>query len=80
MTDWQKWGSRECGPDDNRWTEYKLHPDVAKLVKELRLGLNGNGRHSWRAVAIKITGFECQLTGKELCRLAQWTLDEDWDE
>jgi hypothetical protein len=82
MTDWDKWGRRELGPPENRWTEYKLHPTVAKLIKELRCGLNGNGKHSWRAIAIKIVGFECQMTGKDLCRIAKWTLGEEhleWD-
>lgn len=65
-------------PDGHTWREYKLDERVAKIVKELRLGLGCNV-HSWRAVAIRVVGWECQMTGKDLSRLAQWTLDEEWE-
>lgn len=73
--DWesQPWGST---------TAYKLDPVIAQRIKELRLGLNGCRIHSWRALALRVTGFEDQMTGSELERLAQWTLgdsDEEWD-
>lgn len=63
-------------------TEYKLHPTVARLVKELRLGLNGERRHTYRALSRQISGYECQKSGEILERLAIWTLgdkEEDWD-
>jgi hypothetical protein len=60
--------------------EYKLDPTIAKRIKELKLGLNGCNKHSWRALAIQVTGYECQQTGSDLCRLAQWTLGETWDD
>jgi len=70
------WPSRKIGDDG---TEYQLDPVIAQRIKELKLGLNGCRRHSWRALAIKVCGFECQMTGSELSRLAQWTLGEEWD-
>jgi hypothetical protein len=62
------------------WGEFKLDPVVAQRIKELRLGLNGSPVCSWRVIAIRVTGHEDQMTGSELCRLAQWTLGEEWDE
>jgi len=69
------WPSRPCGES----LQYKLDPIIAQRVKELRLGLNGNRVHSWRALACKVIGWECQHTGSELETLAQWTLDEHWE-
>lgn len=65
--------SRPCGDS----VEYKLDLVIAQRVKELKLGLNGCRRHSGRALAIQVTGMECQHTGKELSRLSQWTLQEE---
>lgn len=65
---------------DDGFTEYQLDLTIAQRIKELRLGLNGMNMHSWRAIAIECTGYEDQMTGKDLCRLAAWTLGEDWDE
>ena len=62
------------------YTEYKLDKAVANRVKELRLGLNGSKISSWRVISISVTGIECQMTGKDLCRLTQWTLGEEWDD
>lgn len=55
--------------------EYKLDPVIARRVKELKLGIGGNV-HSWRALAIRVTGYEDQMTGSDLERLACWTLNE----
>lgn len=60
------WEYRERIEDGYR--EYKLDIDIAKRIIELRK------THSWRALAIKVTGVECQITGKDLERLACWTL------
>lgn len=57
-------------------TAYMLDPVIAQRIKELRCG---PVKHSWRMIAIKVTGFEDQHTGMELCRLAQWTLGEEWE-
>ena len=66
-------------PDGHTWTEYKLDPHIALRIKELKLGLGCNV-HSWRAIAMCVVGYECQMTGKDLERLAAWTLDEDVDD
>ena len=58
----------------------KLDPVIAQRIKELCLGLNGERRHSWRVLAMKVTGYECQLTGSDLESIAQWTLGENWDD
>ena len=78
------------GVDDNGWEyyerisdkyrEYKLDPIIANRIKELRLGLNGCGSHSWRALAIRVTGYEDQMTGSDLEKLAEWTLDEEFSD
>lgn len=70
-----EWPSRSVGDI----LEFQLDPVIALRIKELRLGHNGNRVHSWRALAIKVTGYECQMTGSDLERLAQWTLGEDWE-
>lgn len=74
-------GTGICGfdnPNDTEkcytYHEYMMDRIVAKRVYHLRCGKHGNNIHSWRAVAIAITGIECQYTGKELCRIAEWTL------
>lgn len=59
--------------------EYKLDLVIAQRIKELRLGLNGCNEHSWRALAMTVTGYEDQITGIDLCRLAMWTLGEEWE-
>jgi hypothetical protein len=64
---------------DDGYREYQLDLIIAKRIKELYLGLEGTNRHSSRAIAIAVTGFECQMTGQDLVRLAEWTLDEEWD-
>lgn len=56
----------------------KLDLVIAQRIKELRLGLDGSKRHSYRALAIKCTGIEDQHTGSHLCQLAQYTLKEEW--
>lgn len=66
------WPSRPVGGTD----EYQLDHVIARRVKELKLGLNGCNVHSWRALAIKVTGYEDQMTGSDLERLACWTLAE----
>lgn len=68
--------SRPCGNS----VEYKLDPVIARRVMELKLGLNGCRQHSWRALAIQVAGVECQMTGKDLHRLAEWTLGSEWPE
>lgn len=65
---------------DDGYTEYKLDVIIANRIKELRLGLNGNKQHSYRALAIQVNGVECQMTGQDLCRLAEWTLNEEWND
>ena len=59
---------------------YKLDSVIAERVKELRLGLNGSRSHSWRALSIQVTGFECQMTGSDLCKAAMGTLGEEWED
>ena len=71
---------RECREFTNgstAWSEYKMHPDVAQLVKKMRLGLAGYRRHSWRALSVQITGYECQKSGEQLEKTAAWTLGEE---
>lgn len=58
--------------------EYQLDLIIAQRIKELKLGLNGCKIHSWRALAREVTGYECQMTGNDLERLAMWTLNEEW--
>ena len=68
--------------DGGEMVEYELHPTVARLVKDLRLGLNGERRHTYRALSRQISGYECQKSGEILERLAIWTLgetEEEWD-
>jgi hypothetical protein len=61
--------------------EYKLHPDVAELVKRLHLGSDGYSFHTPREIAIQVLGIGCQLSGQDLIRLSNWTLGDsllDW--
>ena len=58
---------------------YELDPVIAQRVKELRLGLGCNV-HTWRASALRVTGFECQMTGQDLCKAAMGTLGEEWED
>ena len=66
-------------PEGHSWREYKLDSQIAKRIKALYLGLDGERCHSWRALAIQVTGSEDQLMGWDLVQLAQWTLGEDWE-
>lgn len=59
--------------------EGMMDPFIARRIKDMRLGLNGRNVHSWRAVSIRVTGRECQMTGKELCQIAQEVLGEEWE-
>ena len=73
----------EAGADDfvsrpvGDTVEFKLDPVIAKRIKDLKLGINGCRRHSWRALAIKVTGYDDQMTGSDLERLACWTLGQE---
>lgn len=63
--------------DDPSYVEYHLDRKIAERIKEIKLD-----GCSWRSMAIRVVGFEDQMTGKDLCRLAAWTLGEDehdWD-
>lgn len=60
--------------------QHKLDSVIANRIKELKLGLNGERQHSWRALSQKVSGYECQITGSDLCNIAQWTLGEEWNE
>lgn len=80
-----KYDDCDTWPPESRETswyeiEYKLDHVIAYRIKELRLGLNGCNEHSWRAISILITGKEDGYTGQQLCRLAQWTLGEEWED
>ncbi len=57
-------------PDGHTWREYQLDPLIARRVKELKATC------SWRALAILVTGYDDQMTGSDLERLACWTLGE----
>lgn len=59
---------------------YEIDKVIANRIKQLILGLDGEPRHTWRALAIRIVGYECQITGKDLSQVAQFTLKEDWDD
>jgi hypothetical protein len=56
------------------YREYQLNPEVAELV------LNIKSYSTWRSLSIAVTGFECQMTGRDLERLAKWTLGKEEDE
>lgn len=75
MSDWEILHTYPTG-----YHMYKIDPTIAQRIKELRLGLGVENRHSWRALSIRITGFECQMTGKDLCQAAMLTLGENWNE
>lgn len=69
------WLYREFkNPQGSEWREYQLDPVIARRVMELKLGLVGCRQYSWRALAIKVTGHEDQMTGSDIERLACWTL------
>ena len=57
--------------------QYQLDPVIAQRIKELRLGLKGCNVHSWRALALRVTGFEDQMTGSDLESLACWSLPDE---
>lgn len=59
-------------------TDFPLDSVIAMRIMELRLGLNENSRHTWKAISIAVCGYECQMNGKELCRLAKWSLGTQW--
>ena len=59
---------------DDGYREYMLDPDIAQAIIDRREGNGDFNTHTWRALSIAITGFECQQTGSELEKLARWTL------
>jgi hypothetical protein len=63
---------RERGEGDNAYREYELDKQIAERIVEL------SKTHTWRALAVKVTGVECQMMGQDLSRLAHWTLGLDW--
>ena len=63
--------------DGHTWTEYKMDPKIARIILDMKDGLNGCRLHSWRALSIEVTGMEDQIMGQELERIARWTLGEE---
>jgi hypothetical protein len=87
MTEYNKYWKEDTCPytgrtrryrvDDKDYIEYHLDKEIAERIKQLRLR-----GCTWRTLAIEVTGFEDQMTGKDLIKLAAWTLGEDehdWD-
>lgn len=57
---------------------YKLDPIIAQRIIDLMEGQNGCFRHSQAAMAMRVIGLDCQITGRDLHRAAAYTLGLPW--
>lgn len=65
------------GPDDMD-IEYDLDPVIAQRIYDMYYGKAGMFKHSYRAIARSVIGWEDQKGGEDLVRLASKTLGKGW--
>ena len=67
-----EYGLRFLERSTDGYREYALDEEIAKRIIELYKN------HTFRAIACKCAGVECQMTGQDLVRIAHWTLGLEW--
>jgi len=67
---------REYQERDDGYREYVIDKDIAQLIWNKHVGIGCN-IHTYRALSIAVTGFDCQMTGQDLVKAAVRALDKE---